>query len=234
MKELVKDIANAIKQKHTFPKMPEKIDLDTAYQIQGEVVAIVATDKLAGIKAGVTTAAAQQVFKLDDAVVGYLYADGQLSSGCKIKTRPGVAIECEVGIVIDHAGKPRSAGPVIELPCMAFADEEDRTGVNLVANNIAADRFIMGTQLDLLDSYDELSVRLERDGELVTTAPLSEALGGPYAALDWMLQEVEARKFQLEDGMLLITGACGGIQPAIPGQYTADYGPLGVIEFEII
>jgi len=233
MNDLTLKIAEAIRQKQSFPKMPENLDLDTAYIIQREVVKAVAPDALAGIKAGVTTKAAQELFKLDDSVVGSLYAAGKLSSGCKVNTRPGVVIECEIGIVVDGSGKPLSAGPVIELPCMAFANDEDRTGVNLVANNIAADRFIMGEQLALLESYDELTVSLERDGEPVTSAPLTEALGGPYPALAWLVQEAGRREIQIEEGMLLITGACGGIQPGIPGSYVADYGPLGTIEFEI-
>ena len=37
----------------------------------------------------------------------------------------------------------------------------------------------------------------------------------------------------IADGMLLITGACGGIHPAEPGRYIADYGDLGRIEFVV-
>jgi hypothetical protein len=33
--------------------------------------------------------------------------------------------------------------------------------------------------------------------------------------------------------MLFITGALGGIHPAEPGAYVADYGALGIIEFTI-
>ena len=33
--------------------------------------------------------------------------------------------------------------------------------------------------------------------------------------------------------MLMITGAVGGIQPAQPGEYVADYGVLGKITFTV-
>ena len=48
-----------------------------------------------------------------------------------------------------------------------------------------------------------------------------------------MLNEASARGLAVEDGMLLITGACGGIHPATPGHYVADYGSFGTIEFTV-
>ena len=48
-----------------------------------------------------------------------------------------------------------------------------------------------------------------------------------------MLNEASARGLALADDMLLITGACGGIHPAEPGSYVADYGSLGKIEFTV-
>ena len=233
MEQLVEGMAGSIKAGESLPKMPADLSLDDAYDLQKAVVAAVSGGNVSGLKAGMTAPAGQQAFGLTHPLIGSLYGAGVLEPGVSFASGPGVSLECEIGIIVDANGQPKSAGPVIEVPRMAFHDDEDRTGINLTACNIAADRYILGEQQDVRDSYDDVSVRLTRDGEEVTAAPASDALGGPHAALAWMLNEAKARGLELEDGMLLITGACGGIHPAQPGHYVADYGSLGSIEFSV-
>lgn len=233
MNNLIKDMAAAIRAGKPLPKMPVGLDLGQAYEIQKEVVAAVSGGAVAGLKAGMTAAAGQRQFGLDRPLVGSLYASGRLAPGVSFASAPGVLLECEIGVVIDGHGAPQSAGPVIEVPRMAFADDEDRTGVNLAACSIAADRFIAGEQQPLRDTYDDIHIRLTRNGQEVSAAPATDALGGPYGALAWMLREAKARGIGIADGMLLITGACGGLHPALPGEYLADYGALGSIAFSV-
>ena len=233
MGEIVDGMAAAIRDGETLPKMPAGLSLVDAYALQRKVVAAVAGGAVAGLKAGMTAAAGQQAFGLTHPLIGNLYEFGRLSPGATFPSAPGVSLECEIGIVVDGNGAPKSAGPVIEVPRMAFADEADRNGPNLIACNIAADRYIVGAQQPLRDSYGDVQITLTRDGEEVCSAPASDALGGPQAALAWMLNEARERGLEIEDGMLLITGACGGIHPAVPGHYVADYGDLGRIEFTV-
>ncbi len=233
MSDLATDMAAAIRAGEPLPKMPAGMDLDAAYELQKAVVAAVSDGAVAGLKAGMTAAAGQQQFGLAHPLIGSLYAAGRLASGAVFASAPGVSLECEIGIVVDGDGAPKTAGPVIEVPRMAFADAEDRTGANLAACNIAADRYIVGAQQPLRDSYGDVRITLARDGETVCSAPASDALGGPQAALAWMLNEARQRGLAVADDMLLITGACGGIHPALPGHYVADYGDLGRIEFTV-
>ena len=226
-------MAAAIRAGEPLPKMPAELDLNAAYDLQKQVVAAVAGNAIAGLKAGMTAAAGQQAFGLTHPLIGSLYVHGRCAPGITFESGPGVSLECEIGIVVDGDGAPKSAGPVIEVPRMAFADAEDRTGTNLTACNIAADRYIVGEQQPLRDVYGDITITLTRDGEQVTAAPATDALGGPQAALAWMLNEARTRGLAIEDGMLLITGACGGIHPAQPGHYVADYGSLGSIEFTV-
>lgn len=231
MTKLAADLAAAIKAGRPLPKMPAGLSLDDAYALQREVVSAVAGDAIAGLKAGMTAKAGQQAFGLTHPLVGSLYQAGRLAPGATFETGPGVSLECEIGIVVDGDGAPKTAGPVVEVPRMAFADDEDRNGANLTACNIAADRYIVGEQQPWRDVYGDITITLTRDGERVCQAPASDALGGPHAALAWMLGEARARGLAVADGMLLITGACGGIHPAERGHYVADYGSLGRIEF---
>ena len=233
MGEIVDGMAAAIRDGGTLPKMPGGLSLEDAYELQKKVVGAASGGAVAGLKAGMTAAAGQQAFGLTHPLIGSLYESGRLSSGATFPSAPGVSLECEIGIVVDGDGAPQSAGPVIEVPRMAFADEGDRNGPNLVACNIAADRYIVGEQQPLRDSYGDVQITLTRDGEEVCSAPASDALGGPQAALAWMLNEARQRGLDIADGMLLITGACGGIHPAVPGHYVADYGDFGRIEFTV-
>lgn len=233
MSELADNMAEAIRAGEALPKMPAGLDLDAAYAIQKDVVAAVSGGAVAGLKAGMTAAAGQRQFGLTHPLIGSLYTAGHLASGATFAAAPGVSLECEIGIVVDAHGAPKTAGPVIEVPRMAFADAEDRNGANLTACNIAADRYIVGDQQPLRDSYGDVQITLTRDGETVCSAPASDALGGPQAALAWMLAEARTRGLAIEDDMLLITGACGGIHPAEPGHYVADYGDLGSVEFTV-
>ena len=226
-------MAAAIRDGGTLPRMPANLGIDEAYELQKAVVAAVSGGAVAGLKAGLTAPAAQAQFGITHPLIGSLYEQGRLLPGVSFPGAPGVMLECEIGILIDEQGAPKSAGPVIEVARMAFADPQDASGVNLLACNIAADRYIVGTQLPMLDSYADIEVRLIREGETISAAPATEALGGPGPALAWMLDEAQRRGLPIADGMLLITGAIGGIHPAKPGSYRADHGALGSVEFTV-
>ena len=233
MSEFVENLARAIKDRTTFPPMPENLKLDAAYAMQAEVVQAVSGGAIAGYKAGLTAPAGQAQFGIDHPLIGVLYSSGRMQSGVTFSSGPGIMLECEIGVVIDAAGTARTAGPVIEVPRAAWASQEDATGINMAASNIAAYRFITGEQGAVRDDYGELEVTLTRDGETVTQAPLHEALGGPLPALEWMTSSARELGRPLQDGMLMITGAVGGIHPAQPGAYIADYGVLGKITFTV-
>ena len=233
MDSLVDAMAAATREGGTLPKMPAGLTFDEAYEIQKALVAAVAGDAVAGRKAGMTAAAARKQFDIDHPLLGTLFAAGRMAPGVAFPGAPGVMLECEIGVVLGKGGAPKSAGPVIEVPRMAFADGEDMTGVNFVACAISADRYIVGKQSPLCNSYEDIQITLTRDGETLSSAPATEALGGPVPALEWMLGESRSRGFPVAENMLFITGACGGIHPALPGSYLADYGELGSIEFTV-
>ena len=231
MDGLACEMAAAIRDGGTLPKMPAGLTLEEAYEIQKAMVAAVAGGAVAGRKAGMTATAAQEQFGIDHPLLGTLFAAGRMTPGARFPSRPGVMLECEIGVVIGKGGAPMAAGPVIEVPRMAFADGEELNGNTFVACSISADRYIEGTQQPLLDSYEDIQVTLTRNGETLSSAPATEALGGPVVALEWMLNESRVRGFPVVENMLFITGACGGIHPALPGSYRADYGAIGSIEF---
>lgn len=233
MGDLAARMAQAIRSGGTLPNMPAGLDLDAAYALQKDVVAAVAGGAIAGLKAGMTTASARQRFGLEHALIGSLYAAGRLASGAVFASAPGVVLECELGLIVDADGAVRAAVPVVEVPRIAFAAPEDATAANFAACNIAADRFIVGSAQPPDAACGDIRIALSHDGAAVASGAASEAFGGPRQALAWMLGEAARRELAIADGMLLITGACGGVHDALPGRYAADYGRLGRIEFTV-
>lgn len=226
-------IAAALRAGAPVPPLPDDLGLDDGYEIQSLMVPLRDGAPLGGLKAGVTQAGAQRHFGIDHALLGRLYGGGRIEPGVPITLPPGAAIECELGIVVDAQGRPRSFGPAIEFVRAAFTAGDALTAAKLVASNLAADRFLQGPQLPWPDAWQDPGVRLYRDDELVLEAALDDALGGPIAALDWMLDAARARGMALADGMLLMTGCCGPALPAESGRYRADHGPLGSLEFVV-
>lgn len=230
---LASSMAAAFSRAEPMPKMPQNISMDDAYVIQRELVAHLAPGAISGIKAGVTAPAAQKIFGVTHPLLGSLYAAGELASGAVFPNIDGLKLECEIGIIVDAQGVAKSAGPIVEIARMSFAHAEDVNGMNLVACNVAADRYVVGERFDIRENYDDISVRLTRNGEFISEAPVNDAMGGPHPALDWMLSEAKLRGMAVEQDMLFITGACGGIHEAQVGDYVADYGEFGRIEFTI-
>lgn len=233
MNQLAKEIAAAINAGRSLPKIPVNLDIREAYELQKAVVAEVAGSELAGLKAGLTAPSMRQQFGVSESLIACLYESGRMMPGVSFASAPGIMIECELGIVLGRDGHPTACGPVIEVPRVDFAEGQDVTGVTLIACSIAAHRFIVGTQLPMRADYADIEVRLEKDGEVLSSAPATDALGGPQKALSWMLGEARKWGLPMHDGMLCITGACGGAHRATPGQYLADYGDLGAIEFTV-
>lgn len=229
-----KEVAAAIAARIPLPSFEGELSLDEAYDFQQQVTELRTDGAVGGIKAGVTAKAAQDFFQLEQAVLGRLYADSRLATGCALPFLEGRSIECELAVIADPDGRPKSIAPAIEIVLVQFSKPTDMSAANLVACNLGADLYIVGGVVPWNPSYSELTVQLRRDGDLVNEAEMSEALGGPERATRWMCQEARRRQFDCGDGTLLLTGACGTAVPAEVGSYTADFGRLGKIVFEVV
>lgn len=234
MDELISKIVLALQTRSTLPQFPASLTVTEGYELQDRVVAQIGAGSIAGIKAGLTSSGSQNSFGISHPVLGRIFESGRLFSGATIKSTSGGFLECEIGVCIDSSKSPISVCPVIELPRFAFRTSTDALGPNLIASNVAADRFVVGDCVDVPTSFADRSVELSCDGKSLYRASLSEPLGGPLDSLGWMLGEANMRDIAIPDDALLLTGACGGIQPAQPGSYVADYGSIGKIEFEIL
>lgn len=230
---MISEIAEAISTGTPIPAIKKKVSLSEAYVLQHDVTRTVTGAKVAGVKAGVTAPAAQQFFSLDHALLGSIYEHGRLEQNSVIDFVAGRIVECELAVLIDQDGQPISVAPAIEFVRVNFERPEDMTAANLVLCNLGAEGFLVGDFLPWDKASEDLSVSLWRGSDVVNQADMSDAIGGPVHAAPWMYTEAIKRGFPLSGNTLLLTGACGTVVPAEKGQYLAEYGPLGKVEFEV-
>jgi len=114
-------LAHAIAHRDVLPEFDGEHSLDEAYLLQRQVVELRARGAIGGIKAGVTAPALQGFFGVDHALLGRLYADSRLASGCTIPYLAGRNLECEFAVVVDGQGRPRAVAPAIEIVLLQFA-----------------------------------------------------------------------------------------------------------------
>ena len=226
-----------------------RLDLASAYRVQAAYTRYrLKSDATAGYKAGLTSQAARKQFDVDQPVAGMLFVSGELTGSPVIESglfwKP--MIETEIGFRIAKPITRRlrdvdelrhhvdSVMPVIEFPDLGFVTMKGLTGPDIVAANVCASHFLVGAALDLdLLDVDAVSIALARDGENISRGRATDALGSQWEAARWLVNTALAQGHRIKAGQLLITGALGGMLPARPGSYIADYGELGVIRFAI-
>jgi 2-keto-4-pentenoate hydratase len=74
---------------------------------------------------------------------------------------------------------------------------------------------------------------LKRNGEAINRGKGTDALGGQWKAALRLVNTMVKQGWKIEPGQIIITGALGRMVPGKPGNYIADYGPLGTITFKI-
>ena len=232
--DLVAEVANALAARQPLPALQRMLSLEQAYDLQHMVTRMRCHDNRSGIKAGVTAPGAQQFFGVDRALIASLYGDGRQDNGCRLPFIDGRMLECETAVIVATDGTPLAIAPAIEIVLVQFSRPEDMTATNLVLSNLGADAYILGDFRDWSAPYDDTAVTLRRSGEVVNQARISDSLDGPESAVQWIVREASTRGFSLGEETLLLTGACGKVVPANVGEYSADFGPLGSISFEIL
>ncbi len=229
------DLASAISSHSELPAFPADLSLDKAYAMQPHISRQLGGTR--GYKAGITHVDTQKKLGLKQPLLGHLYHTGEQPAEATLIHRPHAAIECEIGIIVDAAGCPRSILPVLEFVHLRFSSPRDISAPNLVLCNLGADQFMCGSPLPWRLALEALAkkadIQLRRDGQLVQTASAFSSLGGPEPSREWMVSEIQRHQWPLAANTLLIGGTCGEAIPFQPGHYEADYGLLGRLKFTI-
>jgi 2-keto-4-pentenoate hydratase/acetyl esterase/lipase len=228
----------------------------TAYAAQHRLVrqTLAAGGEIAGYKGALTSTSVQTAMGVNQPSHGVLFKAGRIEASAASVTpitldpkRP-LFVETEIGYVIavDIGTKlrvPRQAVtsieavvPVIELPFnVAPLMGGQLTANDGVAANFGSSRYIVGppvppgTTADL----DALNVSLERDGQVLHKSTGADVKSGQAANLMTLINQIVDQGHVIHRGDAIICGALGGAKPAERGRYTATFGPLGAITFEL-
>ena len=219
--------------------------LEQAYGVQKRFVArIMASDEIGGFKAA-------GVASLDEhsPLTGVMPASGIGQAADKIVVRladdPHQFVENEIGYLFGKAISEPVASveelqrhvqavlPIIEVPGGATDASQPATQQDLVAWNVSGKAMILGplhapSGIDV----DAVEIAMTRDEDIINTARGDMAARGQWNTLLRTVNNVVRQGYVVEQGHVITNGALGKILKAEPGRYRADYGPLGVIEFE--
>lgn len=212
------------------------------------VAAWPAGERVAGYKSAFNSPQMQQRFGLDRAAFAVLPASAErcagLAAGCTI-SREGyrrMVLEIEVALrlgapitqpLADEAALLAHLDgvmPALELPELALDGIAAPTGLDYVAGNIGVRGYILGAARDpaLLQGAAP-SLKLARGATVLAQGSGDAALA---AALE-LVNAAVAAGHELRAGQVLLSGAVGGMVPAEPGDYVADYGALGTLHFTV-
>ncbi len=229
-------------------------DLTAAFAAQRRVIAatLAAGGGIAGYKAAYTSASAQAGINVTRAYHGVLFKSGRVEASpaptIALNPKRGIYVETEIGYVIatDIGTKvrvPRQAltavealVPVIELPVnVAPLMGGTIVAADGIAANLGSNQFIVGAQVapETISDLDALAVSLKRDGQTLHEGKGAEAVGGQAEMLMNTINQIVEQGHVLHRGDIIISGALGGPKPGDKGSYSADWGPLGKIEFKV-
>jgi len=226
------------------------LDLSGAYSIQHQIVTrqIKAGDTVAGYKSSLMSAKSLADRKAGEPLVGVLFKSGAAISGNRLQTcgyrRP--VLEMKLGFTFSQAvqrtvpsvaalkSMVRTVVPVVELPDIAYADDKTYSALDMVAANISSAGFVQGqphspSAMDL----DSVAVTIARDGAVLTRGRGSESLDGQWPSLLLTVNLLIKNGYSIEQGQFVLTGKIGDKLDVRPGFYQADYGPLGIVDFNV-
>ena len=239
---LAEAIATAAEDGRPIPLVTERtrgLSLPEAYAIQRALVErSLQHDRITGFKAAATSERVRDRLGASEPIVGVLFESGRVEPVGEVPLADYrmLLIEAELGFrfrepVTEPLGDARDLPAlvaeillVVELPDGGFETSSTPSAVDLVAANAAAASFIEGPVIPLDTNLADLTVTLEREGQVLARGQPTDTLGDPWEALRWTVQAVLEQGYVIEPGHVVLTGAIGGNAPARVGGYRASLG----------
>lgn len=238
--DLADKIAHAHQGGHARPNADPDLSLAEAYEVQRGVVSRLG-ESVVGFKSALSSTAAQTAFAMTEPVFGALLAEAEVSSGFELAEMATPMIEIEMGFqlgaTLTSTLSPEDFNQVfmatlmtIDLADVGFVSRP--SGVDLVTSNAAGGRFLRGNAIQYNDP-NTVAVELMHNGEVINAA-VSGDIGDQRALAVWLVNKALSLGYEVNSGMLVMTGAIGQIQPAKPGHYEARYGDFGNFSFDLV
>lgn len=202
------------------------LDLPTAYAVQRALTArrTARGARRIGWKLGYTSAAMRAQMGVDAPNLGplldtMLVPDGGRVPAALVQPR----VEPEIALRIGPGGAPDAAFAALEVVDSVWRDYRFTLETN-TADGSSAAGVVLGPPLPL-DGLDAVPVALVREGVPAGTATGAAAMGGPLAALEWLVAELGRHGLALEPGDVVLAGGLTAAVPlAVGGVVEARFG----------
>lgn len=223
-------------------------DLGRAYEAQrlGIAKKLAAGDRIRGRKVGLTSAALQQLFDVDEPDYGVVLESTVHESDEPIELCGLIAprVEAEIAFVLDRPlrgpgiravdvlAATRWVLPSLEIIDSRVADWKIRL-VDTVADNASCGRVVLGTAATRPDGFDLrlVGMAIYRNGRLFNTGAGAAALDHPANAIAWLVNKFAELGEGVEAGELLMPGALSApVVDVVAGDViTAAFDRLGSV-----
>jgi len=227
------------------------LGMDDGYLVQREFTSLLVADgdRVIGYKAGLTSAAMQDMFGVSTPDYGPVMAATIRGDGATVSLEDFIAPKVEAEIVFRLA-EPLS-GPGVTVEQARAAIGAVMAGLEIVDSRIENWRIkLADTVADLASSgaavlgqvvassadldYRLVGMVFSRNGELVATGAGAAALGDPVAVVAWLANVLGEHGISLEAGQVIMTGALHAAIPLAPGDtFTAEFDRLGSITLHV-
>lgn len=234
-----------------FTDADPTLDEGDGYIIQQKFVELLVADgdSVVGYKAGLTSAAMQNMFGLNTPDYGPVLASTIHGDGETVSLDQFIAPKVEAEIVFRLA-KPL-AGPGVTVGQARAAIGEVMAGLEIVDSRIENWRATVADSIADLSSngaavlgrpvipsadldYRLMGMVFSRNAELVATAAGAATLGNPVAVVAWLANLLGDHEITLEAGQTIMTGALHAAVPLGPGDtFTAEFDHLGSVTLHV-
>ncbi|GGR29353.1 2-keto-4-pentenoate hydratase [Agromyces mediolanus] len=226
-------------------------DQDAAYAVQslGIERRIAEGRRLVGRKIGLTSPAVQAQFGVHSPDYGVLLDDMVVADREPMPLDRFLQprVEAEVAFVLGrdldspttHVADVLRATefvlPAIEVVDSRIADWSIRIA-DTIADNASSGAVVLGTVPRKLDGLDlaAAGMRLDVDGDPVSTGAGSACLGSPVIAVAWLARAVARHGRPLRAGEIVLSGALGPMVAATPGVFHARLDGLGEVRADFL
>ncbi|MFE3229693.1 2-keto-4-pentenoate hydratase [Nocardia sp. NPDC059228] len=230
-------LAEATATRRPCRPLRDLIDADDAhgaYRIQKQFNALrVATGTaVVGRKIGATSEAVQRQLGVDQPDFGVLFSDMAFGHRAEIPMARLLQPRAEAEIAF-LLGADLCDGPLDDAQCrravgaavaaLEIVDSRiagwDISFADTVADNASSGVFVLGEQHRTLDELEpaEVAMRMEIDGEVVSTGTGAACLGDPLHALSWLARTARDFGDPLRAGQVILSGALGPMRPVHAG-----------------
>ncbi len=206
------------------------LDWDDAYAIQAEIRRRKEArgQKVAGLKAGLTSRAKMKQMGVETPVFGLIFDYMNVADGGEIKAAELIhpKVEAEIAFVLKtalrgpgcHIGAVLAATDFV-MPAVEIVDsryENFRFDLaSVIADNTSSSRFVVGGVARSIEGLDlrTLGIVMQKNGEIAAVAAGAAVLGHPAAAVAMLANTMAQRGEEVSAGTFILSG---GATEAIP------------------